>query len=132
MSAKTTYIYRIEMGHYPNVDEIAFCYARNKEIVEENFKDISKKKNFNLFRVYKIGIADNRKHPGPFELLPKDEEAYIRKIRSTVGELYAERRNDVPGVFESIDVSKQYRSIIQREEQESISVEGKRVPDTDE
>lgn len=132
MSEKITYIYRIEMGHHPNVEEIAFCYARNKDCAVANFQTIYKDRRYNLFRTYKVGMADNKKHPGPFELLPKDEEEYIRKIRSTVGEWYAERRNNISGLFESIDFSGERGDAVQGHEEESVPVEGERVPDSDE
>lgn len=132
MSEKITYIYRIEMGHHPNVEEIAFCYARNKDCAVANFQTIYKDRRYNLFRTYKVGMADNKKHPGPFELLPKDEEEYIRKIRSTVGEWYAERRNNISGLFESIDFSGERGNAVQGHEEESVPVEGERVPDSDE
>lgn len=132
MSEKITYIYRIEMGHHPNVEEIAFCYARNKDCAVANFQTIYKDRRYNLFRTYKVGMADNKKHPGPFELLPKDEEEYIRKIRSTVGEWYAERRNNISGLFESIDFSGERGNAVQGHEEESVPAEGERVPDSDE
>ena len=132
MSEKITYIYRIEMGHHPNVEEIAFCYARNKDCAVANFQTIYKDRRYNLFRTYKVGMADNKKHPGPFELLHKDEEEYIRKIRSTVGEWYAERRNNISGLFESIDFSGERGNAVQGHEEESVPVEGERVPDSDE
>lgn len=132
MSEKMTYIYRIEMGHHPNVEEIAFCYARNKDYVIDNFHMIYKDRQYNLFRTFKVGMADVKKHPGPFELLPKDEEEYIRKIRSTVGERYAERRNNVSGLFESIDFSTEHRNSLQGTEEEPVLAEGKRVSDSDE
>ena len=132
MSAKITYIYRVEMGHHPNVEEIAFCYARNKDCAVDNFQMIFKDQRYNLFRTYKVGVADSKKHSGPFELLPKDEEEYIRKIRSTVGEWYAERRDNVSGIFESIDLNGERGSAVQGEEAEPVPAEGERVSDTDE
>lgn len=132
MSTKITYIYRVEMGHHPNVEEIAFCYARNKECAVSNFQKIFKDQRYNLFKTYKVGMTDNKKHPGPFELLPKDEEEYIRKIKSTVGESYAERRNNISGLFENINFNRERRPAIQGEETESVPVERERVPDIDE
>lgn len=132
MSEKITYIYRVEMGHYPNVEEIVFCYARNKDCAVDNFQTIYKDRRYNLFRTYKVGMANYKKHPGPFELLPKDEEEYIRKIRSTVGEWYAERRNNISGLFESINFNTERGSSIQGTEEESVPAEGERVSDSDE
>lgn len=132
MSEKITYIYRIEMGHHPNVEEIAFCYARNKECAVSNFQKIYKDRHYNLFRTYKVGEADRRRHPGPFELLPKDEEEYIRKIRSTVGEWYAERRNNISRVLESIDFSGESGDPVQESEAEPVSAEGEPVSDSGE
>ena len=123
MSEKITYIYRVEMGHHPNVEEIAFCYARNKEYAVDNFQMIYKDRRYNLFRTFKVGIANNKKHPGPFELLPKDEEEYIRKIRSTVGESYAERRNNISGLFESINFSPERGNSLQGAEEEPVFAE---------
>lgn len=131
MSAKITYIYRVEMGHHPNVEEIAFCYARNKECAVSNFQKIYKDRRYNLFRTYKVGEADNKRHPGPFELLPKDEEEYIRKIRSTVGEWYAERRNNISRILESIDFNEERGDSVQGPETEPVQPEGERVPDSD-
>lgn len=132
MSEKITYIYRVEMGHHPNVEEIAFCYARNKDYAIDNFQMIYKDRRYNLFRTFKVGMADSRKHPGPFELLPKDEEEYIRKIRSTVGEWYAERRNNISGLFESAVFSPKRGDPVQESEDEPVSAEGERVSDSDE
>ena len=132
MGAKITYIYRVEIGHHPEVEEIAFCYARNKDYAISSFQQIYKDRRYNLFRTYKVGEANNKKHPGPFELLPKDEEEYIRKIRSTVGEWYAERRNNISGLYESIDFSGQRGTPVQGESEEPLSAEGERVPDSDE
>lgn len=132
MSEKITYIYRVEMGHHPNVEEIAFCYARNKDYAVDNFRKAYKDRHYNLFRTFKVGMADFKKHPGPFELLPKDEEEYIRKIRSTVGEWYAERRDNVSGLFESISFDTKRRDPVQRSEEEPVLAEGERVSDSDE
>ena len=85
-----------------------------------------------MFKAYKLGETDYRKHPGPFEVLPKDEEDYLRKIRSTVGEEYAERRYNIPRVYEDSGVDAECGASVQREEDESVSAEGKRVSDTDE
>lgn len=131
MSEKTTYIYKIEMGHYPNVEEVMFCYARNQNYVLEHFKKAYKDKHYNLFRTYKVGIADSIRHPGPFELLPKDEEEYIRKIRSTVGERYAERRRKISRILEDTILDGGSGSIISESERKSISADRESIPDSD-
>ena len=132
MGAKRTFIYRIEMGYHPDVKEIAFCYARNSDFAVDNMKLIFKDRRYNMFKAYKLGETDYKKHPGPFEVLPKDEEDYLRKIRSTVGEEYAERRYNIPRVYEDSGVDTECGASVQREEDESVSAEGKRVSDTGE
>lgn len=132
MSAKSTFIYRVEMGNHPEVKEIAFCYARNSDVAVSSMQTIFKNRHYNMFKAYKLGETDYRKHPGPFEVLPKDEEEYLRKIKSTVGERYAERRSNIPGLYENFDLNRERRSSVQGEEAESVSAEGERIPDSDE
>lgn len=129
MSDKRTFIYRVEMGHHPDVKEITFCYARNKDCVLEHMKTIFKDRHYNMFRTYKLGETDPRKHPGPFEILPKDEEQYLRKIRSTVGEEYADRRRDISRVYEDFSSSTECGDAVQQPEGEPVPTEGERIPD---
>jgi hypothetical protein len=131
VSEKITYIYRVEIGHHPNVEKVEFCYARNSSYAIYNFQEIYKDQRYNMFKTYKVGEVDYKKHPGPFELLPKDEEEYIRKIRSTVGEEYAERRNNVPGLYENIDFGGLRRLVIQGQNEEPVQADGERVPYSD-
>lgn len=132
MGAKRTFIYRVEMGHYPNVEEIAFCYARNKDFVVNSMRVIFKDRRYDMFKAYKLGETDYRKHPGPFEVLPKDEEEYLRRTKSTVGEEYAERRRDIPGVLEDTDLDSECESAIRGEDEEPVPSEGERISDSDE
>lgn len=132
MSEKTTYIYKIEMGHYPNVEEIMFCYARNQNYVLSHFKKAYKDKHYNLFKTYKVGIADSLRHPGPFELLPKDEEEYIRKIRSTVGERYAERRRKISRIFEDTILEQGSWDPVSESQGEPIQSDRESISDSDE
>lgn len=132
MSAKRTFIYRMEMGQYPDVAEIAFCYARNSDIATENMKIIFMDRRYNMFKAYKLGETDYKKHPGPFEVVPKDEEEYLRKIRSTVGEEYAERRHNIPRVYEDTGDIGECGDALQSDSEESVSIEGESVSDSDE
>lgn len=129
MSAKRTFIYRVEMGKFPEVKEIAFCYARNKDYAVDNMKVIFKDRHYDMFRAYKLGETDYIRHPGPFEVLPKDEEEFLRRTKSTVGEEYAERRRNIPRILEDSDLDGERGVPVQGENTESVQAEGERIPD---
>lgn len=92
MAARTTYIYRVEMGTHPKVKETVFCYARNNTVALENIKKEYRSKRYNMFKAYNLGIA--RESLEPFKLLEGREEAYFRSTKSNIGEKYSMRKEE--------------------------------------
>ena len=132
MSSKRTFMYRIEMGHHPNVSEIAFCYARNKDVAISNMQNIFKSKRYNMFKAYKFGEAEQKIYSGPFKLFSKDEEEYFKRTKSTVGEQYAERRNNISGIYKDTGFNIERGDFVSGENKESISSEGESISDINE
>ena len=74
---KTTYIYRVDLGHNGNVEHQKFCYARNAKTAIAYYKDKYRYKRYDLVKATAFGDADSFKHPGPIEELPEDEVKYL-------------------------------------------------------
>lgn len=129
MAVKETFIYRVEMGHHPEVKEIAFCYARNSSYAIYHMQMLFKDRHYNLYKAYRLGEADFARHPWSFELLPKDEEEYLRKIRSTVGETYEEHRHSISRIQKGPGVDGECRVPVSGQNTESVPDEGERIPD---
>ena len=132
MATKATFIYRVEIGHHPNVEQVEFCYARNSEHAVDHFREQFKDRRFDLYKAYKVGEADYRKHPDPFETMPLDEEWVMRRTKATVGEEYAERRDNVSGIHKDTGIDRERGNSVQREKEEPIPSERERVSDSDE
>lgn len=92
MASKTTYVYQVMMGHGDKVDKVSYCYGRNMGVVVPEYQKQFSEEKYDSIKVKMIGIADIKKHPGPFEPMPQDEIDYILKNNIGQAEKYAYRR----------------------------------------
>ena len=82
----------MEMGTNGNILGKEFCYARNADVAVRNYRILHPE--YDTMRAVAIGYADNKKHPGPFEMMPDDEQEYLHRIRDNSDEKYAMRKGD--------------------------------------
>lgn len=93
MGQRMTYIYKVEMGAHGAPAETRYCYARNAGVAVEEFKKICKDLKYDYFKATPFGDVDIKHHPGPFELMPEDEVAYIKQRKYGEAQLYSNRKD---------------------------------------
>ena len=93
---KTTYIYRVELGHAGVFEVKEYCYARNKKVAEAYYKEKYRDRKFDSFRAIAFGDVDFARHPGPIEELPQDEVNYILSHNLGMAEAYSNRVDRIP------------------------------------
>lgn len=90
MAPKATYIYRVEMGRNGEVLQKEFCYARNAVYAVDGMrKEYDSYTNYNAIPV---GDVDINLHPGFYERVSQEEDAYLKTHRCTTGEKYSMRK----------------------------------------
>jgi len=94
MASKTTYIYRVEIGHNEKIEHTEYCYARNAKTAKEYYKEKYKENKYNIYNCVAFGDADSIKHPGPIEELPEDEVKYIRNNNLGTANAYSNRKDN--------------------------------------
>ena len=103
---KTTFIYRIDLGHNGTVEYQTFCYARNAKIATEYYKEKYHDKKYDTVKAVAFGTADEHKHPGPFEELPQEEINYLTSHHIGFEEVYSHKPN-IPTDGEFIPINKE-------------------------
>ena len=92
MAEKNTYIYKVSMGKGNDVDEVAFCYARNKIAAREGYREIFRENKYDRFNVVMFGEADYKKHPEWFKPMPREEVDYVLRNKLADADAYAQRK----------------------------------------
>ena len=103
---KTTYIYRVDLGHNGKIEHQKFCYARNAKVATEYYKDKYHYKRYDIVKATAFGTADSYKHPGPIEELPEDEVKYLTINNIGFEDAYSQKPN-IPTNGEFIPVNKE-------------------------
>jgi len=103
---KTTYIYRVDLGHNGKVEYQKFCYARNAKVATDYYKEKYRYEKYDTVKATAFGTADTYKHPGPIEELPEDEVKYLTEKHIGFENLYSVKPN-IPTGGEFIPIDKE-------------------------
>ena len=79
MATKSTYVYKIMMGHNDSIERTEYCYARNSSTALAEYTQKFKDEKYNTFKAVMFGEANRKKHPGPFEEMPEDEVKALKE-----------------------------------------------------
>lgn len=99
MAIRSVYMYKCSMGYNNNIDKVAYCYARNSKVAQQQFKELYKEKKYDTFNTVMFGEANIKVHQQPFEIMSEDEVKYILKSKIGQEPMYAQRKpidNPVP------------------------------------
>ena len=108
MSSKITYLYRVDCYKNSELKAQKYCYARNATACKEYYKEKLKDLKCNEFNTVAFGTADIKRHPGPFEEMPKDEVDYLIEHNIGNGEAYANRPYNLPTNGQFFPVDKEF------------------------
>lgn len=101
MAAKTTYLYKISVGH-SKPEKVVFCYARNADTAIKGYKQIFKDEKYDYYSAVMFGNADRKRHPGPFEIMTKEEADIVINKKLADADAYSNRREPmIPRVIPS-------------------------------
>lgn len=92
MAAKSTYVYRISMGHNGSAELTKYCYARNSSTAIHEYAEKYKDRKYDTFKAVMFAEASIRKHPGPFEEMPEDEVKIIEENNLANAPAYSMRK----------------------------------------
>lgn len=81
---KLIFLYRVDLGRNGHIDRTEFCYARNKTVAQEYYKEKYRKEQYNTIKFIAFGTADPRRHPLPFQEMSQEELNYI--ISNNIGD----------------------------------------------
>ena len=90
---KTTYLYRMLIGHNDNVEIDIFMYARNSKTAIEYCKELYRDKKYNHYRPIKVGVSLYVRDTG---LVSKEDDEKLRDSIAVMGERYSEREVVLP------------------------------------
>lgn len=89
MAARSTYIYKIDMGHNGSLERTEYCYARNSSTAIYEYQQKYKSEKYDTFKATMFAEADRRKHPGPFKEMPEDEVKIIKENKLATAPAYS-------------------------------------------
>ena len=105
MAQRSTFLYAVVMGYGDNTQQVAYCYARNRDAAVSGMKKLFEDQKYDNFQTKMFGETDIRLHPGPFEPMTREEVEYISEHGIANMDAYSQRKNGLPGkgVFISAD-----------------------------
>ena len=92
MATKSTYIYKIMMGHNGAIERTEYCYARNSSTALYEYQQKFRDKKYDTFKAVVFGETNIKKHPGPFEEMPDDEVKIITERNIASAPAYSMRK----------------------------------------
>lgn len=92
MANKSTYMYKIMMGHNGSIERTEYCYARNSSTALYEYQQKFKNEKYDTFKAVAFGMTNIKAHPGPFEEMLPDEVKAVKEGNYAAAPAYSIRK----------------------------------------